>query len=364
MEFILNTNTIWDAPPRARHQLAHALSEKKIKVTFVAGNIKGKPGLETLKINDYLDVIIPSFPISSRFRYRTPLLNEGYQLWLYSLLKNRMENKNVYVICFDFGGYLVRSFFDKVIYFANDDYINNVKIPYFLKLYTIFTQRRLIISSKFTLATAQKLVSDFSKYNVNSFELPLGAPHYEIKVEKETILRRRDGRIKVVLLGYLDKVKTPIDLLLKILEMENTELYLIGPIKNGFLNELYPADKVFSLGTLTGENLMDALLQMDVGIAPYYIEDANTGRTPNKMWQYLATGKPAVITNLPNVRHWNFPEGSVYKANTEEEFVEMIKKAYYEDNLELVETRIALAKNNSWGKRADQLLDYIKENFT
>ncbi len=363
MEFILNTNTIWDAPPRARHQLAYALSEKQIKVTFVAGNVKGKVGTETLKINDYLDVIIPSFPISSRFRYRTPLLNEGYQLWLYSLLKKRMENKDVYVICFDFGGYLAGRFFDKTIYFANDDYINNVQIPAFLKLYTVFTQRQLIISSKFTLATAQKLVSDFSKYNKKSFELPLGAPDYEIKVDKEAILRKKDGIIKIVLLGYLDKVKTPLPLLLKILEMDNAMLYLIGPVKDDILEHLHPANKVVSLGTLTGEDLMDALLQMDVAIAPYYMEDSNTGRTPNKMWQYLATGKPAVITNLPNVKHWVFPEGTVYKANTEEQFIDMINKAYHEDNPDLIEARIALAKNNSWGKRAERLLDYIKENF-
>src|SRR5690606_18974618 len=141
-------------------------------------------------------------------------------------------NKNVYVICFDFGGYLIRKFFDRVVYFANDDYINNVDIPYIVKLYTIFTQKRLIVSSKFTLATARKLVSDFSKHNKNSFELPLGAPSYEIKVETKAIMRPRDETIKVVLLGYLDMIKTPLSLLLKILKKENTELYLIGPIKD------------------------------------------------------------------------------------------------------------------------------------
>ena len=108
---------------------------------------------------------------------------------------------------------------------------------------------------------------------------------------------------------------------------------------------------------------METLLGMDVGIAPYYMTDSNTGRTPNKMWQYLAAGKPAVITNLPNVRHWSFPSGTVYKADKEKEFVDMIEKAYQEDSGKLVKERIHLAKNNSWEKRAELLLSYIDDKL-
>src|SRR5690606_15513733 len=246
---------------------------------------------------------------SSRFRYRTPLVNETYQLWLYSQLKARMAEKKPVVVCSDFGGYLINRFFERVIYYANDDYINNVSLPYVFKLYTIFTQRQLIMGSTFTLATAQKLVTEFAKYNKRSFELPLGAPHFEIEGRKQDILRERDGKIKVVLLGYLDKIKTPLPLLSKILALEKTELYLIGPVKDDILEYLHPTERVHSLGVLTGEKLMDTLLRMDVAIAPYYMDDANSGRTPNKMWQYLAAGKPAVVTNLPNIRHWEFPSG-------------------------------------------------------
>ncbi|MEX0884494.1 MAG: glycosyltransferase, partial [Cyclobacteriaceae bacterium] len=112
----------------------------------------------------------------------------------------------------------------------------------------------------------------------------------------------------------------------------------------------------------TGQALSETLQDMDVSIAPYYMEDTNTGRTPNKMWQYLAAGKPAVITNLPNVRHWEFPAGTVYKANTDDEFVEMIVNAYDADSQELIGARMKLAKENSWGKRAELLVKLIREN--
>ena len=363
MEIIINTNTIWDSPPRARHQIAYALSKLGIKVTFIAGNVFGKPGLSIEKINDHLDVCIPSFPLSRRVRYRTPILNESYQVWLYSELQKKFDKDQTIVVCSDFGGYLIRRFFAKVVYFASDDYINNVNVPIFVKQYTAYTQRKLASSAGFTVATAKKLVSNFLKYNPRSYELPLGAPDFEVTVPTKDILRKRDGIIKVVLLGYIDKWKTPVSLLNKILAHSQVELYLIGPIKDDILEHLYPIRRVHALGTQTGDLLKNSLIQMDVAIAPYYRDDPNTGRTPNKMWQYLAAGKPAVITNLPNVQHWEFPENTVFKANNEDEFAQMVLTAYEADTEELVEQRITIAKDNSWENRAELLLKYVKENF-
>lgn len=359
MEFIIYTNTVWNSPPRSRHQLANALANKKIKTTFVASNVIGKPALETIKENEYLDVIIPHFPVSRRVRYRTPGINEGYQLWLFPALQKRFDH-NVIVICCDFGGYLVGRYFKNLIYYASDDFINNVKLPYLVKAYTVFTQNQLIKTSVFTIATARKLVEDFSKLNKKSFELPLGAPDFE--TGKHKALREKDGRIKVVLLGFIDKEKTPVKLLQNILALKNTELYLIGPIKDNILDYLSPSERVFPLGIQTGDPLLNTLLEMDVAIAPYYMEDSNSGRTPNKMWQYLAAGKPAVITNLPNVQHWEFPSGTVYKANTENEFIALVKEAYTNDSPQLVAERVKLAKDNSWDKRVEQLLEFIEVN--
>ncbi|WP_242067780.1 glycosyltransferase [Cyclobacterium marinum] len=362
MEFIVYTNTEWDGPPRARHQLSHALA-KRFKVTFVEANTIGLPGLKCEKVNGNFELLTPSFPSSFRLRYRMPGLNEAYQLWLYEKLKKHFEGKEVVFICTDFGGYLVGKYFDKFIYMANDDFINNVKVPGWMKAYTTFTQSRLVKTATFNLATAQKLVNDFAEINPKSYELPLGAPEFSKVDITQLSLNREDEKVKVVLLGFIDKKKTPLVLINKILEIENVELHLIGPIKDDFLNHLSKEEKVKAHGVLTGDPLSSKLSEMDVAIAPYYMDDPNTGRTPNKLWQYLATGIPAVITNLPNVRHWEFPEKTVYKANNDDEFVSFIKKAYKDNTIELMKERISIAANNSWSKRVDQLLAYIKELY-
>lgn len=362
MEFIVYTNTEWDGPPRARHQLSYALA-KRFKVTFVAANTIGLPGIKREKVKDNFELLTPSFPSSFRLRYRMPGLNEAYQIWLYQKLKKHFKGKDVVFICTDFGGHLVGKFFDKFIYMANDDFINNVKVPRWMKAYTTFTQSRLVKTATFNLATAKKLVNDFSEINSKSYELPLGAPEFSKVDINQISLDRQDEKIKVVLLGFIDKKKTPLVLINKILGIENVELHLIGPIKDDFLEHIVQRDKVIAHGVMTGDPLSIKLLEMDVAIAPYYMDDPNTGRTPNKMWQYLATGKPAVITNLPNVRHWEFPKGTVYKANNDDEFVSFIKQAFLDDTMELIKERINIAANNSWSKRVDQLLTFIEKYY-
>ncbi len=363
MEFIIFTNTPWDAPPRSRHQLSQALA-KDHKVTFVASNTFGRPSLNRFEVNENMGVIVPSFPVDRRLRYRTPILNEAFQSWIFPRLKDLFkENKEVVVICTDFGAYKISKYFPNFIYYASDDFVSNVKVPYLIKRYTIFTQDRLLKTAKMVVATAIKLVEDFKAINKNTYELPLGAPDFDHPSREQKGLPEPGGNKKIVLLGFIGKKKTPVSLLNSILEKEGFELYLVGPILDDILDFLIPKSKVHSLGVKTGKDLMDTLLEMDVAIAPYYMEDSNTGRTPNKMWQYLSVGLPAVVTNLPNIQHWDFPKGTVFKANDDREFLEMVIQAADGDTKELKEERKKIAKENSWNNRASRLVELIRETM-
>jgi glycosyltransferase involved in cell wall biosynthesis len=364
MEFIIFTNTPWDAPPRSRHQLSQALS-KNYKVTFVASNSFGTPSLKRFEVNENMGVIVPSFPVDRRLRYRTPLLNEAFQSWIFPKLRDLFKDKKeLVVICTDFGAYNISKYFPNFIYYVSDDFVSNVKVPYPIKRYTIFTQGRLVKTAKMVVATAIKLVEDFKAINKNTHELPLGAPDFELGGPLEERLTDNRETKKIVLLGFIGKKKTPVSLLNSILEQEGYELFLIGPILDDILDQLLPKNKVHCLGVKTGEDLMDTLLEMDVAIAPYYMEDSNTGRTPNKMWQYLSVGLPAVVTNLPNIQHWNFPKGTVYKANNDREFLEMVIQAAEGDSPELKEQRRSIAKENSWNNRASKLVKLIRETMS
>jgi hypothetical protein len=69
--FLLNTRTPWEEPPRARHQVAEALA-KHHPVYFVSANEQGVPGLRQEQVDSNLTVLLPSWPVCQRRRYRWP----------------------------------------------------------------------------------------------------------------------------------------------------------------------------------------------------------------------------------------------------------------------------------------------------
>ena len=192
--------------------------------------------------------------------------------------------------------------------------------------------------------------------------MPLGAP--TISDEKLADFRheQREEGLRLGLVGFMGK-RTPVALLKRLLTLDGTSLTLIGPIDRGFLESLGPRekdrDRIRVLGVLTGDDLLREICNFDVAIAPYNLQFVNRGGTPNKLWQYLAVGRPTVVTSLPAIAHWSFPDGCVYVADDEDDFLRLVLAARAEDSPELAGRRIAYARENSWDRRIDRLLELM-----
>jgi len=78
------------------------------------------------------------------------------------------------------------------------------------------------------------------------------------------------------------------------------------------LKKICQNEKIIFAGELKGQSLITELKKIDVGLALYNLNRVNKGTTSNKLWQYLAMGKPVVVSNLPNLRDNFFPAKSVY----------------------------------------------------
>jgi hypothetical protein len=116
-------------------------------------------------------------------------------------------------------------------------------------------------------------------------------------------------------------------------------------------------DIEYNKGTLTGKELYKEINNFDVAIIPYDLErfKKNIGITPNKLWQYLALGKPVVVTDFHNIKNWKFPDDCVYKI-PEGKFVEFVLKAYERNTADLIKKRITIAANNTWDKRVEEII--------
>lgn len=365
MQFLINTFTHWEEPPRARHQVAYALAEN-YPVVFVSANKFGFPKIRSSSIHGNLKILTPYFPIINKIRYRLPIINELYQYWLFKKLSK--EYKDYEVINFDYTATIIYKFFTNVIYYCNDSFsaISDHINPSCIAKYHRHCESIIAIKAKFCVAVSEILKDNLKKYNTHSIEILLGSPDISVYKLPVQIVPKKDKIIKVGLVGFMNIHILSYRIINLLLEDKNLNLTFIGPIERKFLNFVENKDRLILKGPLTGKDLYEEINTFDVTIAPYCSRlsgDINSGvGTGSKMYQYFALGKPVVISYMAGLGKISLPDKFIYIANSEEEFTSLVYKAYGENTKELTQQRIEFAKNNTWEKRMKILLDYYK-NF-
>ena len=135
-------------------------------------------------------------------------------------------------------------------------------------------------------------------------------------------------------------------------------LVVIGPesppqVSGGEDLELLKAEpNVHFLGLRSFESLPSYLKAMDVCTIPYRVTGNTKLADPLKLYEYLAAGKP--IVSVPrefadDVRPF------VYTGTDADGWIAAIEEALALDSPELRATRQAVAQDNTWDKRIDQI---------
>lgn len=107
---------------------------------------------------------------------------------------------------------------------------------------------------------------------------------------------------------------TDISALNEVSDMHDVVLVMAGPIVEScqdFIKQLLRKKNVFHLGTLRYEELPSLLRNTDIGIAPFKITRMTDAVLPLKLLEYLAAGRPTIISDLAAVREFDLELGGV-----------------------------------------------------
>lgn len=96
---------------------------------------------------------------------------------------------------------------------------------------------------------------------------------------------------------------------------------------------------------------------MSVCIIPYIKNDVTKGVYPLKVNEYLAAGKPVVMTDFANFNDFH---GIVSVVDSKEKFLESLKREINTDTGDKVEARIKFASNNSWEQKVEEFSEAIE----
>lgn len=110
------------------------------------------------------------------------------------------------------------------------------------------------------------------------------------------------------------------------------------------------------VGAVAREEVPAYVQRFDVCIIPYRANDYNRASFPLKFWEFMASGKPIVVSGLPELKHYAELIGY---AESAEQFDEAIKKALLSPEVGK-QKRISLAQEHSWEKRVERLEELLK----
>ena len=114
------------------------------------------------------------------------------------------------------------------------------------------------------------------------------------------------------------------------------------------------------LGRRRFESLPSLLHGVDLCLLPYAQGEATRYRSPLKLYEYLATGKPIVSTPHPEVSDF---AGAVTIASPDHLFVEAIEDALRNDTAQKEQRRMEIARQHSWDTRVDEMQRIIAKHL-
>lgn len=364
---VVTTITPWDEPPRIRHQITRQLL-KKYNVLYVQLNQKINKNRKTCYAENSL--LIWSTGITFRgigLIFKTfPSIENHYNNHISTSIIKKIKDlgyteATLINFQFDFHHICESNIFSKKVFILNDDFIGMRKnLTENAKFLLQEKQRKVIQYSDLCYGLSQPLVDELSIYTK---KVKLIIPGAELFENKESIdpPNKEKKEINVAFMGYIDnRIKT--DWLIYILKNKLINLLLIGPVSKSFpRHEFNDLDNCQFIDPITGKELSRKLASQDVLIMPYDVEQTNIQKTssPNKFFQYMAAGRPTVISDMPNFIE--APKGFIYKAKDKESFLNLIIEAKFNDTISLRTSRVNYAKTNSWEIRGQDFLNDIDQ---
>lgn len=219
-------------------------------------------------------------------------------------------------------------------------------------------EKLLVSRVDFTLFASATLYNDYSGYTRNPILFKDGFNLDILRKEDIYSEALKLPRPRLFYIGGINK-KINVDVLSALAGYFNKgSIILVGPRSS---DVILPLNKNIYTFPQCGnyDDLAGFLKVADVGLIPYYSDNYTGAMHPAKLNEYLVSGLPVVGTSTPELEILSelWGKGIFYLGDTPDEIVAVAEKALAEDDENLREKRLDLAKNNTWDRRIQVLVD-------
>lgn len=361
---VVVTVTNWNEPPRIRHEISRQLS-RKYNVLYIQLHQKAGVHRSVKSVSDNIIVDKAGFGFRGMgrlFKY-LPMLQAIYNKLVAKQIEIKLKKftsndfSTLVNFQFDFPEVNEISCLNKIIYFCNDDFVNQdvycseAEVRRKDKL-----QAKVIKNSSNVITVSYPLKDKLEKYG-KEVSVILSGHSFDLNFSRD-FQTSKQQTIHACYMGFLNHgIAT--DWLEFILQDDRIHLTIIGPIEVPSFKEVISKCKnVTHINHLTGLDLQTEMLKHDVMLMPYSspIENMVTS-VPAKLFQYLAVGKPIISSSLKNLI--SLPAAFVYKSNSKEDFLKNIIESVAADNEYLKASRIEYSSLHTWDARGHELFEIL-----
>lgn len=227
-------------------------------------------------------------------------------------------------------------------------------------------EERLCRQADLVFTTSQKLYDTRLHYNPNHTHLVHNvgdAEHFHQAANPQTQVPEVLSSLKGPVIGFVGAVsdyKLNLEWIKHLAHHRPTwNIVLIGPVgmadPSTDVGKLQQMSNVHLLGHRHYDDLPQYLKGFDVAVIPYNINAYTESVFPIKFFEFLATGKPVVISPLPALKDY---ADKVLVARDKDGFVAACQSAL-DDPETGRQARIDLAFEHSWPKRIGALMGHI-----
>lgn len=250
-------------------------------------------------------------------------------------------------------------------YDCMDDYVEMIRKVARLRSTVKFMEAKhneILEKADIVFASSSKIELNCRSYAKQIIRVPNGVDfqHFQDVAHCES---RRNGTTVKPIVGFWGHISYWVDfeLIAKISEQRpDWTIRMIGECNDtGILERLKERPNIDLVGPVDYKQLPEHACEFDVCILPFVTKGLGESVNPVKMYEYLATGRPIVSTNIPEVRPYSPP---IRIARDAYEFVSSIEDAL-KNPLEFRVSQLRIAECNDWKMRSAVIESSIRETF-
>lgn len=157
-----------------------------------------------------------------------------------------------------------------------------------------------LIKKKFLTYSNIEVIENYAPYNN---EILLNS---EIPIHIQNSIERNNDKVKLIFTGLINAQRGVLEVIKSLENNENTVFYLIGLYSNTTQKEIESLvqdkelnDRVFLFESVSYNEMVAIMKQMDVGVLPYLPYGNHVVTRPNKLFEYMMTSLPIICSNFP-----------------------------------------------------------------